>query len=104
MIFTETRVRGAYVIDLERRTDDRGFFARAWCQKEVEAHGLTPRLAQANVSFNARKRTLRGMHYQASPCEEAKVVSCTRGALFDVVLDLRRGSPTFLRWHGVELT
>jgi dTDP-4-dehydrorhamnose 3,5-epimerase len=104
MIFTRTRVHEAYVIDLERRTDERGFFARAWCEKEFAAHGLAPRLAQVNVSFNARKRTLRGMHYQASPCAEAKVVSCTGGALYDVVLDLRPESPTYLRWDAVELT
>jgi len=104
MIFTETRVKGAFVIDLERRTDHRGLFARVWCQHEFEARGLTARLAQVNVSFNPFKGTLRGMHLQASPHEEAKVVSCTRGAIYDVVLDLRQGSPTYLRWDAVELT
>ncbi len=104
MIFAQTRVNGAYVIDLERRADQRGYFARAWCQREFEAHGLTARLAQVNVSANVRKGTLRGMHYQVSPYQEAKVVSCTRGVIYDVVLDLRRESPTYLRWHAVELT
>ena len=104
MIFTETAVRGAYVLDLERRSDTRGFFARAWCAKEFEAHGLTPRLAQVNVSANVRKGTLRGMHYQRPPHREAKVVSCIRGAIYDVVLDLRRVSPTYLRWAAAELT
>jgi dTDP-4-dehydrorhamnose 3,5-epimerase len=104
MIFNETRVRGAYTMDLELHTDHRGFFARAWCQKEVEARGLTPKVVQVNVSFSARKGTLRGMHYQCTPCQEAKVVSCTRGAIYDVVLDLRRDSPTYLLWDAVELT
>jgi dTDP-4-dehydrorhamnose 3,5-epimerase len=104
MIFTETAVRGAYVLDLERRSDARGFFARAWCSREFEARGLTPRLAQVNVSANVRKGTLRGMHYQRPPHREAKVVSCIRGAIYDVVLDLRRDSPTYQRWAAAELT
>jgi dTDP-4-dehydrorhamnose 3,5-epimerase len=104
MRFTQTLVSGAYVIDLEPRIDERGSFARAWCQREFEAHGLTARLAQVNVSSNVRKGTLRGMHYQVGPREEAKVVSCARGAIYDVVLDLRRDSPTYLRWDAVELT
>src|SRR4051794_20007936 len=104
MRFEKTQVHGAYFIDLERRIDQRGFFARAWCQKEFEAQGLMPRVVQINVSHNARKGTLRGMHYQAAPCEEAKVVSCIRGAIYDVVLDLRRESPTYLRWEATELT
>ena len=104
MIFTETMVKGAYVIDLECRADDRGFFARAWCQKEFEAHGLTAQLAQVNMALSTRKGTLRGMHYQLDPCHEAKVVFCTRGAVFDVVVDLRRESPTHGHWAAVELT
>jgi dTDP-4-dehydrorhamnose 3,5-epimerase len=104
MFFTETRVKGAYVIDLERRADDRGFFARAWCQKEFQTQGLTARLTQVNVSFNVRKGTLRGMHFQLRPRQEAKVVSCTRGAIYDVVVDLRRDSPTHMQWAAVELT
>jgi dTDP-4-dehydrorhamnose 3,5-epimerase len=103
MIFTETRVQGAHVIDLERRADERGFFARLWCQREFEAQGLTARLTQVNISSNVRKGTLRGMHFQIGPHEEAKVVSCSRGAICDVVLDLRRASPTYLRWDAVEL-
>lgn len=104
MTFTETRVRGAFVIDLERRVDNRGFFARAWCEKEFAAHGLTPRVVQVNVSFNAHQGTVRGLHYQLAPHQEAKVVSCTRGAVYDVVLDLRPESPTYLRWDAAELT
>jgi dTDP-4-dehydrorhamnose 3,5-epimerase len=104
MIFTPTGVQGAYVLDLERRTDERGFFARAWCQKEFAAHGLATQLAQINVSFNARKGTLRGLHYQLAPHREAKVVSCTRGAIYDVVVDLRPESRTFRQWAAVELT
>lgn len=104
MIFTETRVRGAYAIDLERRIDERGFFARTWCQDEFRAHGLIARLAQINVSHNACRGTLRGMHYQQPPHEEVKVVSCTQGAIYDVVVDLRRDSPTYLAWDAVELT
>jgi dTDP-4-dehydrorhamnose 3,5-epimerase len=104
MIFTETRVRGAFVIDLERRTDNRGFFARAWCQKEFAAHGLSGRLVQVNVSYNARRGTLRGLHYQLAPYQETKVVSCTQGAIYDVVVDLRRDSPTCRQWAAAELT
>jgi dTDP-4-dehydrorhamnose 3,5-epimerase len=104
MLFTRTNVDGAFVIDLERRTDPRGSFARAWCQREFQAHGLTDRIAQVNVSANPRKGTLRGLHYQSRPHQEAKVVSCTRGAVLDVVLDLRPDSPTYLRWAAAELT
>jgi dTDP-4-dehydrorhamnose 3,5-epimerase len=104
MFFTETRVKGAYVIDLERRADDRGFFARGWCQREFQTQGLTARLAQVNVSLNVRKGTLRGLHFQLPPCQEAKIVSCTRGAIYDVVVDLRRDSPTHMQWAAVELT
>ena len=104
MIFRETRVKGAYVVDLERRADDRGFFARAWCQKEFQAKGLTARLAQVNVSFNVHRGTLRGLHFQLPPCQEAKVVSCIRGSIYDVVVDLRRDSPTHGQWAAVELT
>jgi dTDP-4-dehydrorhamnose 3,5-epimerase len=104
MLFTETRVKGAHVVDLERRADDRGFFARAWCQKEFQIQGLTARLTQVNVSFNRRKGTLRGLHFQLPPYQEAKVVSCTQGAIYDVVVDLRRDSPTHLQWAAVELT
>jgi dTDP-4-dehydrorhamnose 3,5-epimerase len=104
MIFRETRLQGAYLLDLERREDDRGFFARAWCGKEFEAHGLIPRFVQVNVGFSAKKGTLRGMHYQIEPFREAKVVRCTMGAVYDVIVDLRQGSPTFRQWIGEELT
>ena len=104
MIFAPTPLAGAFVVELERREDERGFFARSFCQDEFAKHGLNPRIAQCNVSFNARRGTLRGMHYQAKPHEEAKVVRCTQGAVFDVMVDLRPDSATFKRWHGVELS
>lgn len=104
MIFSETKLPGAVVIDIEKRGDQRGFFARGWCQREFEAQGLTARVVQANISVSHAKGTLRGMHYQAAPYEEAKVVRCTRGAIFDVILDLRPASPTYKQWLGVELT
>jgi dTDP-4-dehydrorhamnose 3,5-epimerase len=86
---------GAFVIELQKREDERGFFARSWCRREFEAHGLDPRMAQCDVSFNKVKGTLRGMHYQAAPCAEAKLVRCTRGAIYDVIIDLRRESVTY---------
>ena len=104
MRFTETRVVGAFLIEPEPITDERGFFARIWCRDEFAAHGLNPTLAQANVSFNHRKGTLRGMHYQAAPHQEAKLVRCTRGAIWDVVLDLRPDSSTYRAWTGAELS
>jgi len=93
-----------FEIHLEPKTDERGFFARSWCQREFEAHGLNSDLAQCNVSFNTRRGTLRGIHYQAAPHEETKVVRCTKGAIYDVVVDLRPDSSTFRRWIGVTLT
>lgn len=104
MIFTETPLRGAFVIDLEPRVDERGFFARTFCAREFEEHGLRPLVAQANVSFNLRSGTLRGMHYQLPPAAETKLVRCTRGAILDVIVDLRENSPTYLQHFGVELT
>lgn len=104
MIFTETRLKGAYIIEIEPISDERGFFARSWCQNEFEAQGLTTRLAQANISFNKQKGTLRGMHYQVEPYGEVKIVRCTQGALYDVIIDLRPDSPTYKEWIGVELT
>src|SRR5271169_6359140 len=88
LIFTETFLKGAYVIEPERREDDRGFFARTFCEKEFAEHGLETRVAQCNISFNRRKGTLRGMHYQAAPFEEAKLARCTMGAIFDAIVDL----------------
>lgn len=104
MIFHETAVAGAWRIEPERVEDDRGFFARTWCRREFAASGLNPDLSQCSVSWNRRAGTLRGLHYQAAPHVEAKLVRCTRGALFDVVLDLRHGSPTEGRWASAELT
>jgi len=104
MIFDETKLPGAFEIRLEPRSDERGFFARTWCQREFEAHGLKARLVQCSLSFNARKGTLRGMHYQAAPHEEHKLVRCTAGAIFDAIVDLRTASPTYRRWFAAELT
>lgn len=104
MRFTETPLRGAFVIDLEQRVDERGFFARTFCAREFEEHGLRPVVAQANVSFNHRSGTLRGMHYQLPPAAETKLVRCTRGAIYDVIVDLREDSPTHMQHFGVELT
>jgi dTDP-4-dehydrorhamnose 3,5-epimerase len=104
MILTETELPGAYVIDLEPIEDSRGFFARAWSVKEFAVHGLETHIAQCNVSFNERTGTLRGMHFQRAPHEEVKVIRCTQGALFDVIVDLRPGSPSFCGWIGVELS
>lgn len=104
MIFKETKLKGAYVIELEPLEDERGFFARSFCQKEFEEHGLNPRIVQCNISFNKKKGTLRGMHYQVAPYEEAKLVSCIKGAIYDVIIDLRPNSPTYCQWFAVELS
>lgn len=104
MLFIETKLAGVYIIELEKIEDDRGFFARTFCQREFEAHGLNPRIAQCSVSFNRRKGTLRGMHYQAAPYEESKLVRCTMGAIYDVAVDLRPDSLTHKQWMAVELT
>jgi len=104
MIFAETRLLGAFLIEPERLEDERGFFARTWCQREFESHGLNQRVAQCNISFNRKRGTLRGMHYQTAPYAEAKLVRCTMGAIYDVIIDLRPDSPTFKQWLAVELT
>jgi dTDP-4-dehydrorhamnose 3,5-epimerase len=104
MIFTETKLQGAYVIDLKPHQDERGFFARAFCQKEFVEHGLKPLIAQANIASNRVKGTLRGMHFQCPPACETKVVRCTRGAIVDIIVDLRPESPTYLQHIEVELT
>jgi dTDP-4-dehydrorhamnose 3,5-epimerase len=104
VIFRQTKVNGAFAIELERRVDDRGTFARVWCARELEAHGLCARLAQCSVSTNARRNTLRGMHYSVPPHAEAKVVRCVRGAVYDVLLDLRADSPSYLSWFAETLT
>jgi dTDP-4-dehydrorhamnose 3,5-epimerase len=104
MQFQETAIPGALVIDPERRVDERGFFARAWCQREFEAHGIHCAWSQCNISFNKRRGTLRGLHWQATPWAEAKLVRCTMGAIYDVIVDLRPGSSHYGRWTAVELT
>jgi dTDP-4-dehydrorhamnose 3,5-epimerase len=98
------QVQGAFLIEVERMSDERGFFARSFCSQELEKQGLNPRLVQCSVSYNHKAGTLRGMHYQTKPYEEAKVVRCTMGALFDVMVDLRPDSPTFRQWCAHELT
>ncbi len=104
MIFTETILKNAYVIELEKREDHRGFFARTWDKKEFEEHNLNSNLVQCNVSFSKKCGTLRGMHYQKKPFEESKVIRCVKGKIFDVIIDLRSSSSTFKKWFGVELT
>ena len=104
MKFTATDLPGAYLIDLEPIADERGFFARTWCREEFAEHGLNAAVAQCNVSFNRQQGTLRGMHFQVAPYEEAKLVRCTMGAIFDVIVDLRPESPTYTQHLGVELT
>lgn len=104
MEFVETSLKGAYVVQVRRIEDHRGFFGRIWCEQEFADHGLTSRMVQMNVGFNPRKGTLRGMHFQRAPHQEAKLIRCTRGALLDVIIDLRPGSPTEGQWVGVELT
>ncbi|MCD5411645.1 dTDP-4-dehydrorhamnose 3,5-epimerase family protein [Thermodesulfovibrionales bacterium] len=104
MIFKETKLKGAYIIELEPVEDERGFFARSFCQRELKERGLNSHIAQCNISYNKKKGTLRGMHYQVAPYEEVKVVSCIRGAIYDVIIDLRQDSPTYCQWLAVELT
>jgi len=104
MEFLRTKLPGTFEILIEEKTDERGFFARTWCQKEFESQGLAGKLVQCSLSFSKRKGTLRGMHYQIAPCEETKLVRCTQGAIYDVVLDLRPKSPAFKNWVAVELT
>lgn len=104
MIFQETKLPGVFEIQLELKSDERGFFARTWCQQEFESQGLSKKLAQSSVSFNTRKGTLRGLHYQDAPHGEAKLVRCTRGSIYDVVVDLRPQSATFRSWVAAVLT
>ena len=104
MIFTETKLTGAFVLDVDRKEDNRGFFARVFCQHEFEEHGLEPVIAQANVAFNRRAGTMRGMHFQYPPAVETKLVRCTRGAILDIIVDLRPESPTYLEHVAVELS
>jgi dTDP-4-dehydrorhamnose 3,5-epimerase len=104
MKFTETGLEGAWIVDVEPLSDDRGFFGRTWCAKEFAEHGMVADIAQCNLSFNHRKGTLRGLHYQVAPAAEAKFVRCTAGAVHDVIVDVRPGSDTYLQWIGVDLT
>ena len=104
MIFAATGLEDAWLIDIEPREDERGFFARTWCRQELTAHGLDTEIAQESISFNRHRGTVRGLHFQRRPHEETKIVRCTRGAIFDVIVDLRRHSPTYLRWQGFELS
>lgn len=104
MIFKETTLPGAYVIEPEKIGDERGYFARIWCERELQQHGLKADLAQSNVGFSHRKGTLRGLHFQKPPYAEVKIVRCTRGAIFDVIVDLRPDSQTYKGWFGVELS
>jgi len=104
MLFIETKLKGAYLIDLDKNEDERGFFARSWCVDEFEEYGLNTQMVQCNISFNKKRGTLRGMHYQVAPFEEAKLVRCTMGAIYDVIIDLRSDSPTHQEWVSVELT
>ena len=104
MIFTETKLRGAFIVEPERIEDERGFFARSWSQREFAGRGLESRLEECNISFNRRKGILRGMHFQVAPFAQAKLVRCTAGAIYDVAVDLRRDSETFKQWVAVELS
>jgi dTDP-4-dehydrorhamnose 3,5-epimerase len=103
LIFSETELSGAYIIDVEPIKDERGFFARSWCRKEFEKQGLNGELLQCNISYNKKKGTLRGMHFQWPPYGEAKLVRCVHGAIYDVIVDLRPSSATYCRWQSVEL-
>lgn len=104
MKFTETKIPGVWVIEMQRHQDERGWFARTWCASELQSHGLEHKLSQCSTSFNVRRGTLRGMHYQSAPYEEEKIIRCTRGSAFDVALDLRPSSPTYLKWTALELS
>jgi dTDP-4-dehydrorhamnose 3,5-epimerase len=104
MIFTSTQLKGALIVDIEPREDERGFFARTWCRQELAAQGLDTEIAQESLSYNRIRGTVRGLHFQHPPHEENKIVRCTRGAIFDVIIDLRADSSSYLQWQGFELT
>lgn len=104
MRFIAMQLAGLWLVEPERLEDERGFFARTWCEREFREHGLDSRLVQCNISFNQKRGTLRGMHYQVAPYEETKLVSCTQGSIYDVAVDLRPGSATFRQWVGIELS
>jgi len=103
MRFTETKLKGAYIIEIDKIEDDRGFFGRSWCERELKEYNLKTNLVQSNISFNRKKGTLRGMHFQKNPYQETKLVRCTKGAVYDVIIDLRTNSKTYKQWFGVEL-
>ena len=103
MTFKETKLKGAYIIEIEPIEDERGFFARSFCRKEFEKHGLNTCIEQNNISFNKKKGTIRGMHYQSAPHEESKLVSCTKGSIYDVIIDIQPDSSTYCQWYAVEL-
>jgi len=104
MIFTELELKGAYIIEPDPLIDERGFFARTFCRQEFAAHGLNPDAAQCNISFNKYKGTIRGMHYQLQPYAEAKLLTCIRGVIYDVIIDLRKTSETYMQWSAIELS
>jgi len=104
MLFHKTPIKGAYIIDIEKREDERGFFARSFCQNEFSKYNLETTFVQTNISYNKKKGTLRGMHFQKHPYEEDKVLRCTNGAIFDVIVDIRKESPTYKQWFGIELS
>jgi dTDP-4-dehydrorhamnose 3,5-epimerase len=104
LIFTEIQLNGSFLIELHRIEDERGFFARSCCKREFDQHGLSSEWVQCNISFNRKRGTLRGMHYQSAPYEEIKLVRCTKGAIYDVIIDLRPDSQTFREWYSIELT
>jgi dTDP-4-dehydrorhamnose 3,5-epimerase len=104
MIFTESKIKGVFIVEIKKLEDERGFFGRIWCKSEMEAHGLKAEVLQVNTSFSRYKGTLRGMHFQKSPYAETKLIRCTKGAIYDVAIDLRPQSPTFKNWFGIELS
>jgi dTDP-4-dehydrorhamnose 3,5-epimerase len=104
MIFSETGIKGLFVIEIDKKEDFRGFFARSWCAKEMKEHGLNPNAAQANISFNLKRGTFRGIHFQKKPFQESKLIRCTKGVVYDIAVDLRKDSPTFKKWLGFELS
>lgn len=104
MIFTETKLKGAFVLDIKKLEDERGFFGRSWCANEMKDHGLNANICQANTSLSKQKGTLRGMHYQLDPYQETKLIRCTHGSIYDVIIDLRPDSPTYKDWFGIELS
>lgn len=103
MIFTETPLKGAYLIEINKLGDERGFFGRSWCRKEMEENGLNANIAQVNTARTQEKGTLRGLHYQIAPYQECKMIRCTKGAIFNIIVDIRPESPTFLKWYAAEL-